>query len=161
QPRTSSVQAILGHARSIQSQVIKQADVVMLMALLGESLAPRRILLNNWDTYFPRCDHGSSLSPAMHAWAAARLGLTEIAYEQFHHAVHIDLHDNKGNARDGIHAAACGGVWQAVVFGFAGLHIDAEGDLALQPALPAHWKRVSFSVNYRGTQRTITVENSA
>ncbi|MCK6580902.1 MAG: beta-phosphoglucomutase [Anaerolineae bacterium] len=160
-PRTHSVQAILGHARSIQSQVIKQADVVMLMALLGESLAPRSVLLNNWDTYFPRCDHGSSLSPAMHAWAAARLGLTEIAYDQFHHAVHIDLHDNKGNSRDGIHAAACGGVWQAVVFGFVGLHIDANGDLAFQPALPTHWKRVSFSVNYRGTQRTITVENPA
>lgn len=40
EPRTASVQAILGHQRSIQSQVIKQADVVMLMALLGEDLGP-------------------------------------------------------------------------------------------------------------------------
>ncbi|MBK8024266.1 MAG: glycoside hydrolase family 65 protein [Chloroflexi bacterium] len=161
QPRTSSVQAILGHARTIQSQVIKQADVVMLMALIGDSLAPRHVLINNWNTYYPRCDHGSSLSPATHARVAARLGLIDVAYEQFYHAAHIDLHDNKGNVRDGIHAAACGGVWQAVVFGFAGLHIDASGELALRPALPEHWKRVTFSVNYRGEERTLTVEHSA
>jgi kojibiose phosphorylase len=158
QPRTSSVQAILGHARSIQTQVIKQADVVMLMALLGDQLsADRQVMLNNWHTYFPRCDHGSSLSPAMHAWVAARLGLIEVAYDQFHHAAHIDLHDNKGNVRDGIHAAACGGVWQAVLFGFCGLHITPEGDLALDPHLPEHWRRVRFTVTYRGERRTFEV----
>lgn len=162
-PRTTSVQAILGHARSIQTQVIKQADVVMMMALLGEDLAippghdVRQVMHNNWNTYYPRCDHGSSLSPAMHAWVGARLGLREVGYEMFHHAAHIDLHDNKGNVRDGIHAAACGGVWQAAVFGFCGLHIDANGNLAVDPHLPAHWRSVSFSVYYRGERRQFTV----
>ncbi|MBW4439219.1 MAG: beta-phosphoglucomutase [Pleurocapsa minor GSE-CHR-MK-17-07R] len=165
QPRVTSVQAILSHARSIQTQVIKQADVVMLMALLGESVgAPggadvKTVMRNNWDTYFPRCDHGSSLSPAMHAWVAARLGLLDEAYDQFHHAAHIDLADNKGNVRDGIHAAACGGVWQAVVFGFAGLHIADNGALALDARLPAHWRQISFSVNYRGEIKRFTVTN--
>lgn len=162
-PRTTSVQAILGHSRSIQTQVIKQADVVMLMALLGKTIgAPEgvsieQVMLNNWNTYYPRTDHGSSLSPAIHAWVAARLGLREEAYDLFYHAAHIDLHDNKGNVRDGIHAAACGGVWQAVVFGFCGLHIAETGELALDPILPAHWRRVSFSVFYRGQKRTFTV----
>lgn len=166
EPRTTSVQAILGHKRSIQTQVIKQADVVMMMALLGEEIgAPagwdvRQVMLNNWNTYYPRTDHGSSLSPAMHAWVAARLGLDAEAYKMFHHAVHIDLHDNKGNVKDGIHAAACGGVWQAVVFGFCGLHISETGELALKPNLPAHWKQVSFTVNYRGERREFTVRNS-
>jgi kojibiose phosphorylase len=156
EPRTTSVQAILGHARSIQTQVIKQADVVMMMALLGDALGVpagydvRQVCLNNWNTYYPRTDHGSSLSPAMHAWVAARLGLHDVAYEMFHHAAHIDLHDNKGNVRDGIHAAACGGVWQAAVFGFCGLHIDDTGGLAVAPNLPAHWRSVAFSVSYRG-----------
>jgi kojibiose phosphorylase len=158
-PRTTSVQAILGHARSIQTQVIKQADVVMLMALLGESLASHAVLLNNWHTYFPRTDHGSSLSPAIHAWVASRLGLIEEAYDQFYHAVHIDLHDNKGNVRDGIHAAACGGVFQAVLFGFCGLHIDAQGQLQVDPRLPEHWRRVQFRVNYRGQTHVFDVRN--
>ena len=165
-PRVMSVQAILGHARSIQSQVIKQADVVMLMALLGEQIgAPpgfdvRQVMINNWNTYYPRTDHGSSLSPAVHAWVAARLGLPDVAYEMFEHAAHIDLHDNKGNVRDGIHAAACGGVWQAVVFGFCGLKIGERGELTLDPHLPEHWREVSFSVYYRGERREFTVKNS-
>ncbi len=159
QPRTVSVQAILGHARSIQTQVIKQADVVALMALLGDQLAPREVLLNNWNTYYPRTDHGSSLSPAMHAWVAARLGLTAIAYEEFQHAAEIDLRDNKGNVRDGIHGASSGGLFQALVFGICGLHIAPDGTLALDARLPEHWRSVSFSVYYRGARRQFSVTN--
>ncbi len=159
QPRTSSVQAILGHTRTIQSQVIKQADVVMLMALLGDTLAPREVLLNNWNTYYPRTDHGSSLSPSVHAWVAARLGLGDLAYELFEHAAGIDLDDNKGNVKDGIHGAASGGLYQALVFGLCGLHINEAGELALEPRLPEHWKQVSFTVYYRGEKRRLTVTN--
>jgi kojibiose phosphorylase len=162
-PRTVSVQAILGHARSIQTQVLKQADVVMLMALLGDRFdVPdgydrATVMRNNWHTYYPRTDHGSSLSPATHALQAARMGLDHEAYKELYHAAFIDLNDNKGNVRDGIHAAACGGVWQAVVLGFCGLHITDEGELATRPNLPAHWARVSFSVHYRGERRPFTV----
>lgn len=170
EPRTTSVQAILGHARSIQTQVLKQADVVMMMALLRENISVpegydvRQVMLNNWNTYYPRTDHGSSLSPAMHAWVAARLGqidplLNEVAYEMYHHAAHIDLHDNKGNVKDGIHAAACGGVWQAAVFGFCGLHIRDDGELAVSPNLPMHWRQVTFKVSYRGKVQTFVVKN--
>lgn len=161
EPRTLSVQAILGHERTIQSQVIKQADVVMLMALLGEEAGPRQVRLNNWHTYAPRTDHGSSLSPAIHAWVASRLDLPEDAYHMFEHAAGIDLNDNKGNVRDGIHAAACGGLWQALVFGFCGLHIQPDNTLALDPRLPQHWKKVSFSVYYRGKKQSFVIENPA
>lgn len=159
EPRTLSVQAILGHTRSVQSQVIKQADVVMLMALLGDQVGNQEVMLNNWNTYFPRTDHGSSLSPAIHAWVGARLGLGEIAYELFQHAAAIDLRDNKGNIRDGIHGAASGGLWQALVFGFCGLQINEAGELVTDLRLPDHWKRVSFNVNYRGERQHISVEN--
>ncbi|MDX2139175.1 MAG: glycoside hydrolase family 65 protein [Chloroflexota bacterium] len=158
-PRTTSVQAILGHARSIQTQVIKQADVVMLMALLGDQVGSREVMINNWNTYYPRTDHGSSLSPAMHAWVAAKLGLMDDAYEMFHHAVHIDLHDNKGNVKDGMHAAACGGVYQALLFGFCGLTLTDSGPQIVHPSLPEHWRSVSFSVNYRGQKHSFTVQN--
>jgi trehalose/maltose hydrolase-like predicted phosphorylase len=159
EPRTASVQAIIGHYRTIQTQVIKQADVIMLMALLGDTLASHEIRVNNWNTYFPRTDHGSSLSPAIHAWVAARLGLDDIAAEMFEHAAEIDLNDNKGNVRDGIHGAASGGLWQALILGFCGLHLDENGEPAVDPRLPAHWKSVSFNVYYRGAKRHFTVTN--
>src|SRR5262249_33178687 len=155
EPRTLSVQAILGHQRTIQTQVLKQADVVMLMALLGDVVGSREVMLNNWNTYYPRTDHGSSLSPSIHAWVAARLGLGEVAEELVEHAAAIDLQDNKGNVIDGIHGAASGGLWQAIVFGFCGLAIREDGDLVTDPRLPAHWKRVSFTVYYRGEKRRI------
>jgi kojibiose phosphorylase len=160
EPRTSSVQGILSHERTLKTQVIKQADVVMLMALLGHELGSNEVMLNNWNTYYPRTDHGSSLSPAVHARVAARLGLDDLAHHLFDHAAGIDLNDNKGNVRDGIHAAACGGLWQALVFGFCGLHIDQDGALKVAPRLPEHWKKVSFSVYYRGEKRQFSVENT-
>jgi kojibiose phosphorylase len=158
EPRAISVMSILGHARTIQTQVIKQADIVMLMALLGDAVGPRDVLLNNWNTYYPRCDHGSSLSPALHTWVAARLGLTDVATELFEHAAGIDLNDNKGNINHGIHGAASGGLWQAVVLGFCGLHLTADGP-ALDPCLPDHWQQVSFNVYYRGQKYHFDVPN--
>ncbi|MBI1277489.1 MAG: beta-phosphoglucomutase [Anaerolineaceae bacterium] len=156
-PRTASVQAILGHQRSIQTQVIKQADVVMLMALLGEEVGASEVMVNNWNTYFPRTDHGSSLSPSIHAWVAAHLGLDDIALEQFEHAAEIDLRNNKGNVQDGIHGAASGGLWQAVVFGFCGLYLDEKGEPVVEARIPDHWKSVTFTVCYRGERRQFTI----
>ncbi|MBL8120695.1 MAG: hypothetical protein JNJ78_26430, partial [Anaerolineae bacterium] len=48
---------------------------------------------------------------------------------------------------------------QAVVFGFAGLHLDEKGEPVTEPRLPAHWKRLSFNVYYRGEKRQITLQN--
>jgi kojibiose phosphorylase len=158
EPRVGGVWPMLGHKRALASQVIKQADVVMLMALLGDALAPREVMLNNWNTYYPRTDHGSSLSPAVHAWVAARLGLDDDAFYMFQHTAAIDLEDNKGNVRDGIHGAASGGLWQAIVLGFCGLHLTENGP-AVSPRLPEHWKQVSFKVYYRGQKRHFTVAN--
>lgn len=159
EPRVGGVWPMLGHQRALQSQVIKQADVVMLMALIGHEVGSPQVMLNNWHTYYPRTDHGSSLSPAVHAWVAARLGLTDVAYHMFEHAVEIDLKDNKGNVADGIHGAACGGLWQAIVFGFCGLHIGENGP-EVQPKLPPHWRRVSFNVYYRGQRYHFDVHAS-
>ena len=160
QPRVGGIWSFLGHERALQSQVIKQADVVMLMALLGDEVGSRKVLLNNFKTYFPRTDHGSSLSPAIHAWVAARLGLDEIAWQMFEQAAATDLENNQGNVADGIHAAACGGLWQAVLFGFCGLHLSDDGP-RVDPKLPDHWRRVSFSVTYRGEAHRFDVKNPA
>jgi kojibiose phosphorylase len=118
-------------------------------------------MLNNWRAYYPRTDHGSSLSPSIHSWVAARLGLDDVAYELFHHAAGIDLNDNKGNVKDGIHGAACGGLWQALVFGFCGLHINDAGEIAIDPRLPESWQEISFTVYFRGERQQITVQNPA
>ena len=157
EPRVASLQTVFGFEAVQHLRIIKQADVVMMMALLGEQVGSPAVLGNNWDTYYPVCDHGSSLSPAVHAWVAARLGLIDLAHGFFEHAASIDLRDNKGNARDGIHGASCGGLWQAMAFGLAGLHLTADG-FALDPHLPPGWERLRFSVRYHGERYTMTIE---
>jgi kojibiose phosphorylase len=161
QPRVANMDWILGHERAQRTMVIKQADIVMLMALLGDQFGSPEVQQANWDFYYPIVDHGSSLSPSTHAWVAARLGLLEDAYKLFMYAANIDLEDLKGNVRDGIHAAACGGVWQAVAFGFVGLSLDERGELQIKPNLPPHWRSVTLRAYHRGQLKTIrlTAEN--
>ena len=121
-PRTAPMDVLLGRERIQRSKIIKQPDVVMLVHLLWDRMPPE-VRKANFEYYEPRCGHGSSLSPAIHALVAARLGETALAERYFRQAAEIDLADNMGNAAGGVHAAALGGLWQAAVFGFAGLRL--------------------------------------
>jgi kojibiose phosphorylase len=159
-PRVGGIWEYLGYERVTRSQLIKQADVVMLMALLGEQVGSHAVRVNNLHTYYARCDHGSSLSPAMHAWVAARLGIMNIATEMMEHAILVDLEDNKGNVHAGIHGAASGGAWQMVVFGFCGLHL-VDDTPTIAPTLPKHWESVTFSILHKGRIHTFTAENNS
>lgn len=159
QPRVANMDWILGHAPTQRTMVIKQADIVMLMALLGDEFGSIEERRKHWDFYYPLVDHGSSLSPSTHTWVAARLGLDEEAYKLLMFAGGIDLDDLKGNVRDGIHAAAAGGLWQALVFGFAGLSL-ADGqtkDYRVDPKLPRHWRSMKFRIMHCGQQKEIVI----
>ncbi len=141
------IDALLGHERIQRSQVIKQADVVALEALLPEAF-PGQMAEVNFRFYEPRCAHGSSLSTGMHALVAARLGHSTRALRHLHRAAVADLELDPQSA-GGIRMAGLGGVWQAVVMGFAGL--DLSGDsIAINPRLPPTWQSVSFRVHWRG-----------
>ncbi len=167
EPRTRSMQAILGIEGANQRQVLKQPDVVMLLYLLRQgiftqatdSISTREILQTNWDYYVPRTDHtyGSSLGPAVHAIMACELDQPNLAYEHFQRAALVDLADVRGNAHEGIHAASTGGVWQAVVFGFGGVHLTPNGPVA-QPKLPDGWTRLKFNFVWQGQTYTFDLK---
>jgi trehalose/maltose hydrolase-like predicted phosphorylase len=153
EPRDRSIQALLGIAETNQRQVLKQPDVLMLLYLMrGTQASPYRddVLRTNWDYYAPRTDitHGSSLGPAIHAILASDLGESD-PYGPFMQAALVDLEDSRHNAGEGIHAASAGGVWQAVVFGFGGIELGADGPVA-KPHLPPTWTRLKFNIHWRG-----------
>jgi len=50
-----------------------------------------------------------------------------------------------------------GGLWQAVVFGFAGLTTLADGVSIAPQVLPA-WKRLSFPLQWRGRTLRVHIE---
>ncbi len=159
EPRTRSVQAILGIEATNRTQVIKQPDVLMLLFLLRSEF-DLGALQRNYEYYNPRTDHryGSSLGPAMSAIIAAEAGHAEAAYEHFMLGALADLDDPRGNAGDGIHGASCGGTWQAVVLGFAGLTVTAAG-WSVNPNLPARWRRLAFRFVHRGELQYVEINN--
>lgn len=156
--RSVPMDVVLGRERTQRSQVIKQADVVALLALLPEEF-PGKTGAANFRYYEPRCGHGSSLSTAMHGLVAARLGDTEMALDYFHRTAAIDLADTKVAIGGGIHIAAQGGLWMMTVFGFAGLSLRSDG-VALAPHLPRNWSSLDFSMEWRGRQLTINISQA-
>ncbi|MDZ7959039.1 MAG: beta-phosphoglucomutase [Aulosira sp. DedQUE10] len=154
EPRTRSMQAILGIDGANKRQVLKQPDVLMLLYLMRqseESPYNQKTLQTNWDYYAPRTDitYGSSLGPAIHAILASDLGKSALAYERFMQAAMVDLQDVRGNTNDGIHGASAGGVWQAVIFGFGGIQMKENGPVA-KPHLPPGWTSLKFQLHWRG-----------
>jgi kojibiose phosphorylase len=149
EPRTKSMQALLGIEATNQRQILKQPDVLTLLYLLRES-CDLQTLQANWDYYNPRTDHtyGSSLGPAVHAILACDLNQPQEAYTHFMRAALVDLSDVRRNASEGIHAASAGGVWQAVVFGFGGIHMTPQGPVACAN-LPSGWTRLKFKLQWR------------
>ncbi|MFB3812796.1 MAG: glycoside hydrolase family 65 protein [Terriglobales bacterium] len=148
EPRSAAMDVILGHDRIQKTNVVKQADVLMAMYLLWDDF-PADVREINFRYYEPRTGHGSSLSPSIHALLAARLGHLDTAARYLRQAAEIDLGNNMGNAAGGVHAAAIGGLWQAVVFGFAGVHVRREG-LSFAPRLLPHWRRLTIPLEFRG-----------
>lgn len=137
-------------------QVLKQADVVMLLSSMPD-LFPEDIILKNYQYYEARCVHDSSLSFNVHSMTAARLGMTEESFRLFRKAAGVDLNGGLSSA-EGIHAAAMGGIWQCIVLGFAGLSVK-DGCLAMEPHLPESWRSVSFSFVWKGERFEITVDH--
>lgn len=156
EPRNTAMDVILGHERIQQTNVVKQADVVMATFLLWDEMLAE-VREANFRYYEPRTGHGSSLSPSMHALVAARLGDLKLASAYLKQSAEIDLGNNMGNAAGGVHAAAIGGLWQAVVFGFAGVQ-PLENGLRFEPRLLPHWRRLSFPLQYRGATLAVTID---
>ncbi len=152
--RRTPMTVLLGRDRVARSQVIKQPDVVLLLHLLPGRFSPAMREVN-FRFYDARTDHGSSLSPPIHAAVAARLGDAALAERYFQQTAAIDLENDMGNAAGGVHAGALGGLWQAAVLGFAGLEIGAQGPV-LRPNLPASWRRLAFSVQWRGRRHDLS-----
>jgi alpha,alpha-trehalose phosphorylase len=131
-------------------QVIKQADIVLAMFLLGEEFSPEQ-KRRNFEYYDLLTTGDSSLSACVQSVVAAEVGLQQEALEYFRHALYMDLGNVAGNATVGVHIASAAGVWGALVFGFGGVR-DSEGRLSISPRLPSEWRSLDFTVRFHDRQ---------
>ena len=154
--RKDSYQGILGIEAVQKYQIVKQADVLMMLTMLDQEF-DRKTKEVNWDYYYPITDHdyGSSLTPALHVILACELDRMHDVYTLFMKGARVDLDNLRGNTPEGVHAACAGAVWQAAVLGCAGLRVTDEG-YTTKPSWPAGWTRLAFNFKRRG--QTIRVD---
>ena len=157
--RSVPMDVVLGRERTGKSQIIKQADVVALLALLPTEFAGQSGAAN-FRFYEPLCSQASSLSPPMHGLVAARLGQTDMARRYLERTASIDLADTHVAIDGGLHIAALGGIWLMTVFGFAGLSLLDDG-LAFEPKLPENWRSLTFPVQWRRRHLRIRIGQTA
>ena len=130
-------------------QVIKQADVILAMFLLGHefSLETKK---RNFDFYDPLTTGDSSLSSCIEAIVALEIGHFDKAVEYARAALLMDLADVGGNVKDGCHIASMGGTWMVFTYGFGGLR-DYDGTLSFRPQRPPEPQAsLRFPLTYRG-----------
>jgi alpha,alpha-trehalose phosphorylase len=132
-----------------RKRVIKQADVILAMFLLGDVFSSET-KKRNFDFYDPLTTGDSSLSSCVEAIIAAQIGDIDKAIRYGMAALLMDLADVGGNVKDGCHIASMGGTWMMLTYGFGGMR-DDDGTLSFRPRrAPEDNAILRFPVTYRG-----------
>jgi alpha,alpha-trehalose phosphorylase len=139
-----------------RKQVIKQADVILAMFLLGDVFSPEA-KKRNFEFYDPLTTGDSSLSSCVEAIIAAQVGDMEKAIRYGMAALLMDLADVGGNVKDGCHIASMGGTWMMLTYGFGGMR-DDDGTLSFWPRrAPEDNATLRFPVTYRGQMLEVEI----
>ncbi|MFI4910080.1 MAG: glycoside hydrolase family 65 protein [Sedimentisphaeraceae bacterium JB056] len=138
-------------------QAVKQCDLIILFWLFPD-LLERQELISNYNYYEERTVHMSSLSPNTSSIVASRLGIKADAYNNLLTSSAVDLCDYQFNAEWGLHYAAMGGTWNAMVFGFGGLYITKDFELELRPVLHGQWRSITYKFFWKQSQIRVSYD---
>jgi len=142
-----------------RKQVVKQADLVLAMCLLGDAFTAEQ-KVRNFDYYEPLTVRDSSLSACTQAVMAAEVGHLGLAFDYLGEAALMDLHDLEHNTRDGVHIASLAGTWIALVGGFGGMR-HSNGTVGFAPRLPEGLTRLAFTLMIRGRRLRVDITHTA
>jgi beta-phosphoglucomutase len=141
-------------------QVCKQADALLALVLAGDNVdaATKRRSFNYYEAVTV---HDSTLSASTFAVLAAEVGYADKAQRYFHDTLRVDLDDLHANTGHGAHIAAMAGSWLALAWGFGGLRVNRDLDLArldFDPIVPASWQSYRFGVVWQGRRISLSVD---
>jgi HAD superfamily hydrolase (TIGR01509 family) len=142
-------------------KVAKQADVLMTFYNLDVGKVTEilnragcatgdDLLRVNLDYYLQRTSHGSTLSRLVHSYLANLVGDRELGWQFYLEALKSDYTDIQGGTtKEGIHTGIMAGTVILALKAYAGLNVSGE-QVKIAPRLPATWRKVSFSIGFRG-----------
>jgi trehalose/maltose hydrolase-like predicted phosphorylase len=142
-------------------KVSKQADALMayynlepdgvlaVLNLAGYSVEEDS-LKANFNYYWRRTSHGSTLSALVHSYLAHLQGKRNMAWELYIDALTSDYVDIQGGTtEEGIHTGVLTGSVFLTLRAFAGLRLDGD-HVRLAPNLPKTWHRLRFGLGFKG-----------
>jgi alpha,alpha-trehalose phosphorylase len=139
-----------------RKQVIKQADVILAMFLLGDAFSSDE-KKRNFEFYDSFTTGDSSLSSCVEAIIAAQTGQVDKAIRYGMAALLMDLADVGGNVKDGCHIASMGGTWMMLTYGFGGMR-DDNGVLSFWPRrAPEENAILRFPLTYHGQMLQVEI----
>ena len=148
--RSKCFGSFISQEKNYRSKALKQADLLELMMLFRDDFSTEQ-LRANYDYYEPICTHDSSLSAAIHGILCCWLGDIKAAVAFLNRVVAIDMDVQKLGASEGIHIANCGGLWQLLIYGFAGVKSAfLSKELIVEPHLPACIEAMEFKLDWHG-----------
>ena len=148
-------------------QLAKQADVLMLVYLLGpDGLAEMLQQLgypvepglvgHTVDYYLARTAHGSTLSRVVHASVLARMDPAR-GWHTFREALTADLDDTQGGTtREGVHLGAMAATIDIITRAFAGARTE-DDEVVFDPRLPDGLRSARFTMVHRGQRLRVVV----
>lgn len=138
------------HATS-EGETIKQADVNLLTYPLAV-VQDKETILKNLNYYESRLSKdGPAMAQAVFSVIYARLGNAEEAYRLFKRGYEPNKRPPFGalaeaaTSNNPYFATGAGGMLQAVLFGFGGLHLTEDGIVQKNPILPKQWKSLTIT----------------
>lgn len=152
-------------------KVAKQPDTLMLFYLfstnsikelieyLGYDL-PTGFERRNFDYYYKRTTHGSTLSMVVHAHIASRLNMKQEAYNLFTKSLKSDYCDiQNGTTGEGIHTGVMAASIITLIEAFGGLIIK-NGLPSITPNLPGSIYKLKFSFGYRNKRYSVFIDKN-
>ena len=140
-------------------QVIKQADLVLAMFLLGDEFSLEQ-KERNFKYYDALTTGDSSLSVCIQSIVASEIGYVEKAFTYATYSIIMDLGNLSGNVKDGCHIASMGGSWMVMVYGFGGLR-DYDGKISFNPKMPKELNQLQFSVVIQQQHLRVTIQRES
>ncbi len=140
-------------------QVLKQADTVLAMALLGHQF-DSGTRVNNLEYYMPLTTHDSTLSTCIYSVECARAGKYKEAYNFFEQTARMDLDNLHHNTEYGLHTACMAGSYTNIVMGFAGMEMYDNG-IRFKPHCPKKWDKYSFNIRFQKAVIHVQVDKNS
>ncbi|WMY97074.1 MAG: glycoside hydrolase family 65 protein [Arsenophonus sp.] len=142
-------------------KITKQADLLMIFNNFDQDIV-KRILKNmnysmpdnyiekNFNYYFPRTSHGSTLSRIVHASLAEHIKLHALSWKLYKDSLFSDYQDIQGGTTsEGIHTGVMAATLNMTIMTYGGVDIR-QSLLKINPSLPNHWQYIQFKVWHLG-----------